>query len=846
MSAVSLQIEGDPPLSPRRLEGRERLGEISTFELDLSGPADEPVGPEAVLRKPCVLRLEGPAGGRAVAGIVTRFVVVAGDHTVERVYRATVRPRLALLELRRPSRVFQEKSAPDIIEEVVAAGGYAEVRRLLRGSYPALRYVTQYQESDAVFVRRLCEEHGLWFRFEPTGDGEALVLEDAPGAGEPPYPDGIALVSRSTAQETAPIAVDPVRVERRRPGKVTVRDHDPDRPDVKLEGQASAGREVEQGVEVYEAPGGFTAPGDAERRARLRLEALRADAARLRFTTNALGLAPGAPLALQEAPDHHALVRAAGEHVAVGVTTRWEPDRGVLRAEVDAIPGGAPFRLPRVTPRPRVAGVQSAWVTGERGQEIHPDRLGRVHVRFHWDVHGPRDHRSSVPVRVLQPEAPGGLILPRVGWEVFVMFEDGDPDRPLVLGRSYNGKHLPPLALPGNKTVTSIATDSSPGAGARTVIQMDDAAGKEHMLWNAPFALSKKVTGKLTTQTKKNENQQIGGTLKVDVGASEDVSVHLAWLGGFGSRSVAVGAAQIQSAGGHFVTQVGSETVLVGGAVVEQVGNPVKGAANLLVNTALARIGARGTAGAIVAAGLGVGRAALEGYMAGGEAGAEQAAAKGAAGVVMGLVPGGEAIMASVTGSSQPMPWDHGRPADGPDAAGGGGSGASGGDAGPAGPGPGHRSTVVDSSYTEIVAGSYGVATPGAVSWVTAGASTLLVGGGHETTTAQAGMRVGGGMNESLGSLSIDAKSALSRKVLGLMRSSVSGALSVSAGGEYKIAASTTLTLKVTGTLQIGGSPVTFKCGSSEISASSGGVKITSPSIKITGSSRQSGSLTHR
>ena len=847
MTAVHLQIEGDPALEPRRVTGRERLGEAATFELDLGGSKDAPVTPASVLRKPARLTIEADTGRRTIAGIVTRFVVIASDHPARRAYRMTVRSRFALLELRRRSRIFQRLAAPDIVEQVVKEGGYATVTRRLQGAYPERRYVVQYEETDAAFVRRLCEEHGLWFRTEPTDDGEAFVLEDTSSDAEEPYADGIGLVSRSTLAEPHPVAVDAARARRRRPGKVTLRDHNPDKPDVKLEGTASGGGDPAEEVEVYEAPGGFSTPGEAGARARLRLEALRADASLLSFRTNALALAPGSAVSLVEAADYRAIQRAGGDYVAIGVETRWELEAGAIHADVEAIPRAVPYRLPRVTPRPRIAGVQSAYVSGEGGQEIHPDELGRVHLRFHWDVHGETDHQSSLPVRVAQPHSPGALIVPRVGWEVFAMFDDGDPDRPYVIGRSYNARQPPPLPLPANKTVTSIASDSSPGAGARTVIQMDDAAGREHMLFNAPFAKDKKVGGKLTAQTKKNENEQIGANLTFSVGSSETISVHLAWMAGYGSRGVNVGAAQYQSAGGNFVTHVGgSEVVVVAGLVGEQVGNPVRGAANLAFSAALAGIGSRGLPGAIVAAGLGVGRAAAEGYMAGGQAGAERAAAQGAAGVAMSFIPGGEAIMASVTGSSKPMPWDHGRPPAGDAAPGGGASAASGGDAGPAGPGPGHRTTAVSSSYTEVVAGVYSVATPGSISWVTAGAANVLINGSHTTTAPKVGVQVAGGMAESLGSLNLGSDGVIAKKVLGLMRSTVSGALNVSAGTEYKMVAKASLTLKVTGTLEIVGDPVTFKCGASEISATSGGLKISAPSIKITGSSKQSGSLTHK
>jgi type VI secretion system secreted protein VgrG len=438
------------------------------------------------------------------------------------------------------------------------------------------------------------------------------------------------------------------------------------------------------------------------------------------------------------------------------------------------------------------------------------------------------------------------MITPRVGWEVFVMFEDGDPDRPFVVGRSYNQKQPPPLPLPANKTVTSIATDSSPGAGSRTVIQMDDAAGREHMLFNAPFAKTRTITGKSTEQVAKNENMQVAADQVTTINATEKTSVDLGYIGGYGSRSVIVGAAQHQTVGGDFVSQVGSELDVVGGALVEQVGNPVKGALNLAAAQVLAYAGSKGAWGQVAAAAAGVARAAYEGGEKGGWDGAGRAAASSAVGTAASFIPGGEAIVAAVTGSGRPMPWDHDRPDQGAAAPGGGAAGAAGADGGPAGPGPGHRSVVASGSFTEMIGAVHSVATPGPVSWVTTGASTTIIKGSHVTKTASAGMKVAGGLAETLGALNITSGGFLVRKITGVMSSTIGGALSINAGSGYALSAKSVLTLKVGGALTLAGGPVTFKCGGATITATSGGVQLEAATIQITGTSNQSGDLTHK
>ncbi|TKC93671.1 type VI secretion system Vgr family protein [Polyangium fumosum] len=846
MTNVSAALPGAPPLRLVRVAGKERLGEIGSYELDFSGPPSPVVLPSHVLRGPCVLRFETEAGDRRFAGIVTRFVLVATDHGNERIYRATVRPRLALLELRRFPRVIRDRSAPEIIAELARGAGYEQIEVRLAATYPPLDWAIQYDETDATFVRRLCEEHGLFFRFEEKDGAEVLVLADDSTHADDAYSDPIAIVARATASEPRPFVTPVLAARQRRPGRVTLRDYDPERPGVRLEGVAMAGSSFEQRTSIYEAPGRFRSAEGGERASQRRLESLRADASTLTLRTNALALVPGRAVTLVESDRAFGRARVAGAWFVVATSITWSADEPVLEATVEAIPKDIPFRLPRITPKPRIDGVQSAIVTGAPAEEIDTDALGRVHLAFPWDVRGPKDQRSSVPVRVTQPEAPAGFVLPRVGWEVFVAFEDGDPERPLVLGRSYNGKQLPPLPLPANKTASVLATDSSPGAAARTSIQLDDAAGRQHMLFSAPFGRDDHVYGDSRTETRNNENAEVQGSVTSSIGADETVSVHLGWAASYGSRTVTVGATQKQTAGGSFVTQVqGREAVSVGGLLAEQVGSPVKGAANLLFSTALAGVGARGTAGAIVAAGLGVGRAAIEGFSAGGEKGAATAAGMGLAGMAASMVPGGEAILASVTGSSKPMPWDHGRPAEGEVAAGGGAAGVSG-PSGKAGPGPGHRATLVEGPYSEMVGGVYAVMTPGAVSWVTLGPATMLVNGSHTTETTKAGMQVAGAMNESLGSLMITSSKNIARKVKGLVQSDVSGTREASAGGAYRMTAQASLALSVGGDLTLSGGTVTFKCGGAEITASGGGVTIKAPTIRITGPSREAGKLTHK
>lgn len=77
-----------------------------------------------------------------------------------------------------------------------------------------------------------------------------------------------------------------------------------------------------------------------------------------------------------------------------------------------------------------------------------PEQQARVKLTFPWLS----DTYVSDWARTVQPGAGkdrGAMVLPEVGDEVFVLFEQGDIRRPYVLGSLYNGVDTPPAGGPG-------------------------------------------------------------------------------------------------------------------------------------------------------------------------------------------------------------------------------------------------------------------------------------------------------------------------------------------------------------------------------------------------------------
>lgn len=215
------------------------------------------------------------------------------------------------------------------------------------------------------------------------------------------------------------------------------------------------------------------------------------------------------------------------------------------------IPADRTWR-PRPLPKPSVDGPQSAVVTGPEGEEIFCDEHGRVRVKFNWDRYNPANQDSSCWIRVVQAWAGpgfGNLAIPRVGQEVIVDFLNGDPDQPIIMGRTYHQENRSPGSLPGTKTQMTIRSKTYKGSGFNELM-FDDATGKERVYIHAQKNMNTEVLHNRTTDVTNNHAETIGN-----------------------NQVIAVTNNQIQTIGVNQVEKVGSNQVIkVGANQVETVG----------------------------------------------------------------------------------------------------------------------------------------------------------------------------------------------------------------------------------------------------------------------------------
>jgi len=193
-----------------------------------------------------------------------------------------------------------------------------------------------------------------------------------------------------------------------------------------------------------------------------------------------------------------------------------EFEAAVYTCRFECIPAEVTYRPPRVTPWPSMRGTQTARVVGPSGEEIYTDEYGRVKVQFNWDREGEFDENASCWIRVSQGMAGGAyghMFLPRVGQEVVIDFLEGDPDKPLIVGRVFNADHMPPYKLPDEKTKSVIKTHSSKGGGGCNEIRFEDLKDSEQLFIQAERQMD--------TRVKASHNHTVGGSYHLHIGGDE-------------------------------------------------------------------------------------------------------------------------------------------------------------------------------------------------------------------------------------------------------------------------------------------------------------------------------------
>ena len=531
----SIEIAG-AELAVARFAGQEGISSLFGYRLELAGPE---IDIAALVDKPAALRIEGLDSPRFIHGILSEFEYVGESRSLQ-LYEADLVPWIWRLQYRQDCRIFQDKSTPQILEKVLTGAGLAKdyLRFDLVAEYAPRNYCVQYRESDLAFIMRLMEDDGIFFYFEHEADKHVLVMADHPGAHKP-IPGSPALWFTPPG---GAIVADREHVrafrfgQRIKPGKASLRDFNLHKPDMPMEAKDMG--ELNGDLEIYCFPGRYQDPAlggphQGQTMAKNRLEAYQAlrrsgtgssDCPRLTagHTFNLMGH-PRSDLDKAYRITH---VTHAGNQPQV--LNQDAAGDFSYSNEFSVTEMSQPFRAPQRTPKPQMKGLQTATVVGPKGEEVHSDAHGRVKVQFHWDRDEPFNDTSSCWVRVSQLWAGsnwGTMFIPRIDHEVLVDFIEGDPDRPVIVGRIHTGNNMPRYEMPASKTRTTIRSESSPGGGGFNELSFEDAKGKEELFLHAQKDFNSFAQNNRSDTVGNSRTSSIGSDETVNVGANQIVNV---------------------------------------------------------------------------------------------------------------------------------------------------------------------------------------------------------------------------------------------------------------------------------------------------------------------------------
>jgi len=509
------------PLGPDALilggfSGREAISQMFHFELKTVWEDKTKLLPfDQLLGKKVTVEISSLHDKRYFNGIVCKVTQYERDEHFT-YYSLEVVPELWLLDRKLRSRTFQHINVPDILKKLLTG---LDVAYQIDGAFEPREYCVQYRETDLAFASRLMEEEGIYYFFKHSSSSHQLVLANTPQS-HPAVP----FLPTVIWEESAHASMEEDRVfdwskgQEIRSGKFTSWDHKFEMPTKHLEADKTIMDSVTVGtvthklkvanndsLELYDYPGGYAGRFDGvnksggdqpsslqhiftdnKRTVEIRMQEEALSSLLIRGRGAQTGFTAGHTFDLtHHYSDNGKFVLTSVEHDAKQPVSVDDLEKEFNYANwFTCIPSSLPFRPSRLTPVPSVRGVQTATVVGPAGEEIFPDKYGRVKVQFHWDREGSDDVNSSCWVRVATFWAGtqwGAVHIPRIGQEVIVDFLESDVNQPIVVGSVYNADMMPPWALPDNKTVSGVKSRSSPKGGADNfnMMSFEDKKGEE-------------------------------------------------------------------------------------------------------------------------------------------------------------------------------------------------------------------------------------------------------------------------------------------------------------------------------------------------------------------------------
>lgn len=532
--------------------------ELKLYSEDTELAFDDIIGQNVTLR---LDQGEGQ-GTRYINGYVSTFTQGGADESDSaHIYWATIVPWLWFLTRAADCRIYQNMTVPDIIKAVFGDFNAGElVQDNLTATYAEREYVVQYRETAFNFVSRLMEHEGIYYYFTHENGKHKLVLADAPSAHE--AIEGYEEIPCHSAGDMDRQGISEWSLEKRLlPGKHSLTDYDFKAPskDLYAEKEQKAAHTLAD-YEVFDYPGDYVEKAVGDDLSAIRIDEIAMHHAIGTAKSDARGLTVGAKFYLSGATRED----QNGDYVITAMTCEANEEAGegaegserLFTSTFTAIPADVQIRPRRVTAKPMITGPQTAIVTAGGSDEILTDEFGRVKVHFHWDRHGQADDTSSCFIRVSQSWAGdkwGAMFLPRKDQEVIVEFLEGDPDKPIITGRVYNGTCMPPYPLPDNKHISTIKSASTPGSAGFNELRFDDKDGEEQIFIHAQKNMDVRIENdryvwigndhheiivkNSMTEVQNNRSEKVANDHKEEIGNDRNLKVS-------GKEAVAIAGSQ--------------------------------------------------------------------------------------------------------------------------------------------------------------------------------------------------------------------------------------------------------------------------------------------------------------
>lgn len=568
---------------------KESLGEHFYLNLDFACE-DQFLDHNALLNKTALLTIQGENEVQYLNGIICEAACVENGTRFAR-YSVVIVPMAWFLEYRKGCRIFQNLSVPEIITQVFDEAGLAadtHYQWSTSRQYPKRKFCTQYNESEWQFVSRLMAEEGIHFHYQQSADKHLMILGDGKTAlSFIEQNPAIAYKSNSGLVEESEHINQFIFSQHTQSGKSTLRDYNFKTPLRSLE--KSSQNEFTPSLEDYHYPGRYNNETDAEFYTKLKQEqhdalikkgAARSNVQRLR--AGKLFTLAGHPYKVNNTDLLIVQVLHEGKQLQSldEDTPSGSGEGSSYHNTLTIMPADILFRPQPIYREALIHGQQNAFVTGPEGEEIYVNNYGQIKVQFLWDREGQYDEKTTCWLRAdneLSGNLWGQIMTPRIGQHLFVEFEHGNPDRPVISGRCYNGDSLPPYSLPAHKTRSTTKSNSTPGGEGYNEIRYEDKKFQEQIFFHSEKDLDIRCkndrrehienTRSLIVDNEQHEHIKVDNHQKINQNLQHKVGNNLSQ--NIGSRlHIKAGSNFLQTAGNEIHIKSADSTVLDAGSEI--------------------------------------------------------------------------------------------------------------------------------------------------------------------------------------------------------------------------------------------------------------------------------------